>query len=77
MLYVELCIYNLGLYFSLVIYYNNVIYVSVIVLSRVLVTETGFGSVFGFINHLQVVTAIKYHTVPAFHATNHSTISLS
>jgi hypothetical protein len=34
--------------------------------SRILVTETGFGFVFGFINHLQVVTAINYHTVPAF-----------
>jgi hypothetical protein len=42
-----------------------------------LMTATGFGLVFGFINHLQVVTAINYHTVPAFHATNHSTVSLS
>jgi uncharacterized membrane protein required for colicin V production len=48
-----------------------------VIVSRILVTETGFGFVFGFINHLQVVTAINYHTVSAFHATKHSTISLS
>jgi hypothetical protein len=47
------------------------------ILSRILVTETGFGLVFGFINHLQFVTAINYNTLPAFHATNHSTVSLS
>jgi hypothetical protein len=42
------------------------------ILSRVLVTKTGFGLVFGFINHLQVVTTINYNTVPDFHTTNHS-----
>jgi hypothetical protein len=46
-------------------------------LSHVLVSKTGFGLVIGFINHLQVVTTINYHTVPEFHTTNHSTLSLS
>jgi hypothetical protein len=47
------------------------------ILSRVLVTKTGFGLVIGFINHLEVVTAINYHTLPDFRTTNHSTLSLS
>jgi hypothetical protein len=47
------------------------------ILSSVLVTKMGFGLVIEFINHLQVVTTINYHIVPDFHATNHSTLSLS
>jgi hypothetical protein len=46
-------------------------------LSSVLVTKTGFGLVIGFINHLQFVTTIDYHTVFDMHTPNHLTLSLS
>jgi hypothetical protein len=36
-------------------------------LSCVLMTQTGFGLVIGFINHIQVVTTNKYNTVPDLH----------
>jgi hypothetical protein len=39
--------------------------------------ETGFGSVIGFINHLQVETTTKYSTVTDFHTTDHSTLIFS
>jgi hypothetical protein len=39
-------------------------------LSRVLVTETGFGLVFGVINRLQLVTTNNYNTVTNFHSTS-------
>jgi hypothetical protein len=67
------------MFFVLLVSLSNTAILSnyTILLSRVLVTETGFGFVFGFIDHLQVVTAINYHTVPTFDATNHSTLSLS
>jgi hypothetical protein len=39
----------------------------IIILSRVLVTETGFGLVFGFINRLQLVTTNNSNTVPDIH----------
>jgi hypothetical protein len=42
-------------------------------MSRVLVTETGFGLVIGFIDHVQVVTTINYNTVPYLHNLNRST----
>jgi hypothetical protein len=38
------------------------------ILLRVLVTETGFGLVIGFINHLHVVTTINYNTVTNYHS---------
>jgi hypothetical protein len=41
------------------------------------VTKTGFGLVIWFIDHLLVVAAINYHTVPNFHTTNHSALSMS
>jgi hypothetical protein len=47
------------------------------ILSHVLVTKIGFGLVIGFINHLEVVTTIEYHSVPDLHTPNHSTLSLS
>jgi hypothetical protein len=34
------------------------------ILSRILVTEMGFGLVFGFINRLQLATTNNYNTVP-------------
>jgi hypothetical protein len=39
-------------------------------------TKTGFGLVIGFIDQLQVVTIIDYHTVPDLHTPNHSKLSL-
>jgi hypothetical protein len=46
-------------------------------LSLVLVTKMRFGLVIGFINHVQVVTTIGYHSVPDVYTPNHSTLSLS
>jgi hypothetical protein len=42
-------------------------FIDKIVLSRILVTETGFGLVFGLINRLQLVTTNNYNTVPELH----------